>query len=201
MKLSLSPALRLADVADSCRYGALAFLNGVLGEWGKKELAAWLSGPYADVTRHARERISLANLTNPRTITPHVVNRVMREAHQEVVETLRTLSEPEGGVTFTFDALDSFVVRCEDADGVEGFVPTATPRMRLADRVLSLIAVDYLARPEDYEERLAVCTRCAIIGFDAAARARGVCRVHSASGIRFKSSPSLVAEEALAVAK
>jgi hypothetical protein len=208
----LLPAdVRNVDVAESCRYGALAFLNGTLAAWGKPELAAWLGGAYHSVTRFAREgldveaRVSSLSASvsasasstaplpsggipsNARKVAPYAIERVMKEAHDEVLDTMRLLSEPDGGVSFAFAALGGVLVaRCKDTDGDFGWIPVAPTRMRLADRVLSLIAVDYLARPEDYEERLAICSTCSVISFDAAARSRRLCRVHSGSGIRFK---------------
>jgi hypothetical protein len=184
----------VADVADSCRYGAISFLNGVLAAWGKPELAAWLAGPYRDVTRYAREALDLAatrTVVARRSIAPYAIDRVMREAHDEVLAVLRTLAQPDGGIAFAFSALGgSLVGRCRDDAGDPGWIPVSPTRMRLADRVLSLVAVDYLTRPEEYESALAVCATCRVVAFDSAARARSLCRVHAGSGIRFNGRPS-----------
>jgi hypothetical protein len=51
--------------------------------------------------------------------------------------------------------------------------------MRLTDRVLSLIAADYLLRSEDYETALFTCSACGITAFDAARVETGVCRAHA----------------------
>jgi hypothetical protein len=56
-------------------------------------------------------------------------------------------------------------------------VPTSDAR-RLADRVLSLVAADYLARPTDYDTDLSVCMTCKTVEFDAVSRARGICHRH-----------------------
>jgi hypothetical protein len=126
----------------------------------------------------------------------------MREAHDEAIEVLRQLAEPEGGVSFAFGAVDSLVEHTFDGstEHEASWVPLAPSRMRLADRLLSLLAVDYLTRPEDYESKLFICSRCTLVGFDAAARARGLCRVHAVSGIRFKSDapPSMAGRTASA---
>jgi len=194
----LPSGVRVNDVADSCRYGALAFLNGVLAAWGKRELAAWLSGPYRDVTRFAREGLDLSarrEASGRRKISPYAIERVMKESHEEILATLRSLALPDGGVSFAFAALGgALVTRCVDDEGEIGWVPVSPMRMRLADRVLSLVAVDYLARPEDYEEALAICSTCHVVAFDGAARGRSLCRVHSGSGIRFKERPSEIPE-------
>jgi hypothetical protein len=194
----------MSTLADSCRYAALAFLNGTIGGWGKKELGAWLAGPYADVTRRSPTPSELPPASvgprSTRELAPYAVCRVMREAHDEAVEVLRELAERRDqdgrGVSFAFGAVDTLVEHTFDGslDSVASWVPLAPARMRLADRLLSLLAVDYLSRPEDYESQLFVCSRCTLVGFDAAARARGVCRVHSVSGIRFKSDAAPAVE-------
>jgi len=196
---ALPQGVHVEDVADKCRYGALAFLNGVTTAWGKAELAAWLSGPYRDVTRFAREALDLAAVRNEsirKKISAYAIERVMREAHEDVLVMLRTLTAPDGGVGFAFSALGGALVsRCRDDFGESGWIPVSPMRMRLADRVLSLVAVDYLARPEDYESDLAICATCKVVAFDRTARSRGLCRVHSGSGIRFNSRPSIAIED------
>ena len=188
-RIVLPPGLVIAQVADACRYGALAYLNGVLAEWGKRELGAWLCGTYAGLTRHSIAWPAPPEVTGLARVLPtYAVNRVMREAHDEVLDRLRTLRNPEGAAMFVFDSLGGLVERCEDAHGDAGWLPIASARMRLADRVLSLVAADHLTRPEDYETGLSVCATCRVVSFDAAARARGLCRVHSASGICFRDS-------------
>jgi hypothetical protein len=52
--------------------------------------------------------------------------------------------------------------------------------MRLAERVLSLFAADYLLRSEDYEQGLFTCAACDELHFDASRRSSGVCRAHEA---------------------
>ena len=58
-------------------------------------------------------------------------------------------------------------------------MPVAQPRMRLTDRVLSLVAADYLLRSEDYETALFTCSACGLTAFDAARAQLGVCRAHA----------------------
>lgn len=190
----LPSGVRVGEVADKCRYGAITFVNGVLSAWGKPELAAWLAGPYRDVTRFAREALDLAarrTAGERRSIPPTTIDRIMKDAHEEIITTMRALAQPDGGVGFAFSALGgTLVVRCRDDDHDTGWIPVSPTRMRLADRVLSLVAVDYLARPEAYESELAICGICKVVAFDAAARARGLCRVHAGSGIRFNGRPS-----------
>ena len=147
----------------------------------------WLMGTYSSLTQYASP-YSLrrcGELARPvpllRELDARMVDRVIRSAHDEVVATLKSTYETEGGASFAFTMLASgFVARCEDKGRVAGWVPTTQAR-RLADRVLSLLAADYLSRPEDYEVDLGVCTQCNAVEFDAIARVRGICQRHSNS--------------------
>jgi hypothetical protein len=170
-------------IADACRVTALAFLNEAL-HWGKAELAMWLMGPYGQLTqyvspfssRRSGEHVRTAPLM--REIDARMVDRVIRAAHDEVMSTLSRIDETEGGASFAFTMLAAgFVARCEDRGQVAGWVPTSDAR-RLADRVLSLFAVDYLSRPGHYENDLSVCRICKAVEFDAVSHDRGVCHRH-----------------------
>jgi len=185
--LTLPETMGTLAVADACRTSALAFLNEA-EHWGKAELAMWLMGPYAQLTQYVApvaQRKSGEFVARPvpllREIDVRMVERVIRSALDEVTATLRRVSETEAGASFAFTMLSAgFVARCEDAGRVAGWVPTSDAR-RLADRVLSLLAVDYLTRPSDYETELAVCTQCRTVQFDASARMRGICARHGNS--------------------
>ena len=50
--------------------------------------------------------------------------------------------------------------------GARVWVPVDLPRMRLTDRVTSLVAVDYLMRPQDYEHNAVVCIECGKTSFE-----------------------------------
>ena len=52
----LPAGLSGADMARSCRETALQFMNEA-SRWGKAELAMWLEGPYALVTRYAKKEV------------------------------------------------------------------------------------------------------------------------------------------------
>ena len=170
-------------IADACRETALTFINDSWC-WGKAELAMWLMGPYAQLTQYilptAIRRNGLYWCPVPllRDIDAHVVERIIGNARAEIAETLRRMTDLEGAASFAFTMLWSgFVARCEDKSRTSGWVPTTEAR-RLSDRVLSLFAADYLARPADYEAELSVCTECKAIDFGVELRARGVCHRH-----------------------
>lgn len=169
-------------VAEDCRDAALMFLNES-ERWGKAELAMWLMGPYsrivrasADVPRKSGEHRRPFPLL--REIDPRMVDRVIRSARDNVLAVLQQTAHTDGSADFAFEMMSSgHVARCEDCYGTSGWVPTTEPQ-RLADRVLSLIAVDYLTRPMDYETLLSICPRCGTVDFDEVANMRGECSRH-----------------------
>jgi hypothetical protein len=174
-------------IANACRATALAFLNESL-HWGKAELAMWLMGPYGQLTQYvspfsrraAGEQARTAPLL--RDIDARMVERVIRTAHEEVMSTLARMADPEGSASFAFTMLAAgFVARCEDRGRVAGWVPSSDAR-RLADRVLSLLAADYLSRPGDYENDLSVCHICKTVSFANGSQEHCACPRHG-SGI------------------
>jgi len=187
--LTLPSQTSALGVAASCRDAAMVFMEDSLG-WGKGQLAMWLMGPYGQITQytHAIERVTQSG-RYPRVQAPllreidaRMVDRVISSARDEVIARLAQMLDGEGEPAFVYDMVSlGFVVRCEDARQIEGWVPSSTAR-RLADRVLSLFAADYLVRPQDYESDLAVCRKCGLVEFDAIARARGICSRHG-SGV------------------
>jgi len=181
--LTLPEQLDALSVAEACRVTALAFLNESQ-HWGKAELAMWLMGPYGQLTQYMSpgSRRRNGELARPapmmREIDARMVDRVIHNAYEEVLSTLKNLQESEASTSFAFTMISAgFVSRCEDRGHRAGWVPTTEAR-RLADRVLSLLAVDFLTRPSDYETDFSVCSQCKAIEFDSVARARGICHRH-----------------------
>lgn len=166
-------------LAAACRETALAFLNDS-PYWGKAELSMWLMGPYAQLCSYVP---AISRSDDPRSSRPfsllsdidvRMVGRMIQAARTEVLETVQHLAAVEGGTTFGYSMLSSgFVARCEDGGHVAGWAPTTVAR-RLADRVLSLIAADYLTHASVYETQFALCSHCGIAEFDSMSRARGV---------------------------
>ena len=51
---TLLPGIRVSDVADACRSAALGFAWSAHHGWGRRELARWLVGPYAQAAAATR---------------------------------------------------------------------------------------------------------------------------------------------------
>jgi hypothetical protein len=179
--LTLDVSTSAAAIARDCREAAMEFMNDS-HRWSKAELGMWLTARYSMVTKHASKDAGGATWPVPllRDIDARLIERIMQSARSEILETLRSISK-DGSASFVLRALIAgTVIRCEDAGGQPAWAPTGDVP-RLADRVLSLFAVDYLARPGDYETQLAVCAQCGSISFDEDLRTRAACEEHATS--------------------
>ncbi|MEO8877130.1 MAG: hypothetical protein ABI461_16170 [Polyangiaceae bacterium] len=187
------------DVAEACRSAAIDFLDGVRDGWGQRELAAWLVGPYHQLSIlrcSADERAAVLTTplpdsgvlrsATPKRVAEQDVDKAMRSARKEVLRVIERFSANDPAAeTFVWRVRNrGGLARVEDENGVFGLVPNEGPTQRLVERVLSLIAADYVARPLDYEDRVAICTTCKTISFDEVARAAGDCGAHRGSGMR-----------------
>ena len=193
---SLFQGLTVEHVADACRSAAIAFIDGVGSGWEKGDLARWLVGPYHQLSMlriplgdmRASEASGVFPTAHRGSVSVDDVVRVMWEARDEV---LRTIDEFERGdaqperFVWRLQSRGVFA-RIEDELGAHGLVPNESVSQRLADRVLSLIAADYIIRPFDYEDRVAVCRNCGAMTFREEARAERDCGQHRDSGERLR---------------
>ncbi|MBX3228590.1 MAG: hypothetical protein KIT84_08050 [Labilithrix sp.] len=170
-----------AEVARVCRETAVQFMNES-ARWGKPELAMWLAGPYAIATRHVKKEEGpnlLGGTPLIKEIDIRVVDRVIRAARTEVHQALAQVCADQSSAFVLRALIAGTVTRCEDGLREPAWAPVRGASMRLADRVLSLFAVDYLVRPGDYETDLSICASCSSITFDAYARRRDYCSLHA----------------------
>lgn len=169
------------EIARQCRETAVQFMNES-STWGKAELAMWLAGPYALLTRHVKKEEGptlMGDAPLLKSIDVRVVDRVIRAARAEVHEALMQVSADQSSAFVLRALIAGTVMRCEDADRAPAWAPVGGASMRLADRVLSLFAVDYLSRPGDYESDLSVCATCSWTSFEPSPRRRGYCSLHA----------------------
>ncbi|HEY1956949.1 MAG TPA: hypothetical protein VGH28_15115 [Polyangiaceae bacterium] len=165
------------ELASACRQAYMRLVVGAHVGWGKVELARWLTGPYKELAVRSatwsEPPPSLA-VTNDTSLTDDRISAVLEGMRRDVLVVLRELMHPAGVSALAKLAFDTGLV----AQGGDLVLPLARARMTLVDRALSLVAVDAITRPEDFEHSLFVCERCGQPTFDVAARPRGVCRVH-----------------------
>ena len=202
---SLRPILPIAmsplAIADGCRDAALAFCRGVCTGWTKRELAAWLKGPYAAVA--GLVDVSIAppiDAPPPSTIPPAM--GLLADDH------IRSLLEPAWRSAMS--CMDSLCIGDADRYVDEAFrrgslvealtvrgelmlVPMHRGRLRLAQRVQSLLLADYLHRADDYVPDAGYCEACGVFLLGAAARQTLRCAAHRRqSGIVLKDGPGVV---------
>ena len=172
----------------------LAILRGIGAGWGKREVAKWLAGPYRALTSLATEpeapedSRTFRRLPTSLSVDATRLDDVLRAAKEDLLATLILAAPPDSDVRFSTRAVTAgHVVRTRDAGGRGGWAPVDAPGMLLADRIASLVSVDYLMRPADYLALLSVCGLCQAVSFDAQVRVRGQCAAHgprSKSGTR-----------------
>ncbi|MGH7280076.1 MAG: hypothetical protein ACRELY_01010 [Polyangiaceae bacterium] len=191
----------VADVADACRSVALEFVRGVRHGWAKEELATWLVDSYHPLSLL---RLSRAEIESRRTARqgsgifptarssgpvyePDVV-KIMWEAREEALGAVHAFEHGDPSAETFLWRLQSrgTLARIEDERGLRGLVPNELASQRLADRVLSLLACDYVSRPLDYQDRATVCRKCGSISFRDGARQIRDCGEHGIfeSGVR-----------------
>jgi signal transduction histidine kinase len=115
-------------------------------------LSGWLAGPYREATSFGPRRTpsqrpddSLGARPTPGTDIPALVTTAKSSV-------LSALVAAQRGIDEFLQHLPPIVhvEPAHDAYGNNGFVPVDEANMRLVDRVLALLVVDYLTRPNDY---------------------------------------------------
>jgi hypothetical protein len=165
------------DLADLCRSAGLSFLANAR-DWDKRMLAEWLECRYRSLVVGASERARSKReaASEAPSVPPETLTQILNAAHADVLRQLRQLvaapSSLDAGRAFIST---NVVTRCIDDTGVSGWAPIAHRSSRLADRVMSLFAADFLVRPWDYEYDLTICKDCETVSF----ADEGCCRARS----------------------
>ena len=199
----LMRGFRVVEVADACRSVALDFVRGVRHGWAKDELAAWLVDSYHPLSllRLSRAEIDArranghgsgifpAGKSSGPVREPEVV-KIMWEAREEALGVIHAFEHADPCAETFLWRLQSrgTLARIEDESGTSGLVPNELAPQRLADRVLSLLACDYVSRPLDYQDLATVCRKCGSISFREGARETRDCGEHGYfdSGVRVR---------------
>ena len=136
-------------VAAVCRSAFLLFVRHS-GNWGKGDLADWLTNHYAKATC-LDEEPAPSERKPGQSVQPDALHWLMRKARVDVIQRVEELLEHGEDAPFLSRfALYGYVVPVRDAAGVEGFAPTKACAMTFADRVVSLLAADFLTCPQQY---------------------------------------------------
>jgi hypothetical protein len=169
--VQLAPGRSVRDVSHACRSAALAFA-WCAKAWQKRDLARWLTGPYANaiaVTNGISITTTKRFVGGPRArIDDDSIRSLLDRSHQQLLSLLRSVQAWKGEAGFAKSMVDAgLVIGVIDYDDSSlGFAPVSVPEMRLVDRVRSLFIADYLTSPSDYAS-FRVCTACEGATFDA----------------------------------
>ncbi len=189
--MQLPDGVAVTDVAARCRGAVLMLLESEspVGDhgarqppWGKQELAQWLTGPYRWPTSFAKPReIGMPPSSRRMPIPVDRLEELLADTRSEVQAAFARVAESTD-ISFSYAAIHGgFIERCQDDQGTKGWVPVDRQGMRLSERAISLIAVDYLVRPGDYLGLISVCKECSRVSFDALCRVKQACHRHRAS--------------------
>ncbi len=155
--LCLTAHVTAASIAEASRDAWLVFIEQSDG-WSKAELMLWCGALYAPVARFAEVDGYEAD-DDYRFVDRQFVERMIETARARALEVLSSFALPRARLAFSRAMHDEgAVTRCKDQFGGIAFAPTPATDS-LVDRVLSLIAADLFARPEDFEGE-AVCSGC-----------------------------------------
>jgi hypothetical protein len=145
----LPPETSVLRVAAACRSAFLLFVRQS-GNWGKREVAEWLMNHYASAICLGEEPAPSERKPG-QSVQTEALRSLTRTARLEVLQCAQELLEHGEDATFLSRfVLQGYVVRVRDAAGREGFAPTRKRAMTFADRVLSLLAADFLTSPHQY---------------------------------------------------
>jgi hypothetical protein len=139
----LPRGLEILDVADACRKAAIELVT--ITDTSQRAVAEWRDGLYGSL-------VTIIEPAPPRApLRAYEVIEMPAFARAYVLGVIRGMAREPHDVAFTVAAMqDGWIERCCDSFGRPGWVPVDRPNMRLSERVLSLVAADYLVRPDEW---------------------------------------------------
>ena len=191
---TLLPGIRVADVAYACRSAALAFAWSAHNGWGRRDLARWLVGPYAQAVAATRTlpgsgvRAAVVRCA----IDEDTIEGLLAATHAEIIEMLRGIwSWKNDAAAARARVGEGLVAGIVDEAFELGFAPVDNVRMRLVERVRSLFVADYLTCPSDYAA-FAVCDDCDGATFDSGLHHEDCMRPRSQTVLRHRAVRQVV---------
>ena len=150
--LVLPLGVEVRSVALECRSAALALLRG--SAWDKRQLATWLVSRYRPLASFAKPEAGEEGPVSAPAASSGGANvgalpGVIREARQRTLDAIQAALALE--TCIPVEQLGN-VARVQDLLGERGWVPVDRPRMRLSDRVVSLVTAHRLTLPSEFGE-------------------------------------------------
>jgi hypothetical protein len=117
-------------------------------------LSDWLAGPYREATSFGPRRTPSQRPNDPLRARPTPgtdipIPDLVTTAKNLVISALGAAQRGIDDLLLYLPPI-VHVEPAHDANGRHGFIPVDEANMRLVDRVLALVVVDYLTRPNDY---------------------------------------------------
>lgn len=147
--IALPGRMAVQDAAEASRRAVRAFLAM---EPDELSLSGWLAGPYREATSFGPRRTPSQrphDSVDPRLLPGTDIPNLVTTAKTLVNS---ALGAAQRGIDDLLQHLPPIVhvETAHDAQGSHGFIAVDEANMRLVDRVLALLVVDYLTRPSDY---------------------------------------------------
>lgn len=151
------------------RSAIAAFLRGTATGWSKRDLATWLMHHYSpclasDAAVHPDGRLIAATRAGSGgRVNDESLELTILGARSAALRLLADLGSPLASALTKDARVNGFVVGQRDRLGSVRWAPIGRSRMRLADRVSSLLVADYMNAPSDYATAT-FCRSCSEIG-------------------------------------
>lgn len=149
----------IGEVTKAGRLSALEFSIGVARGWAKRDLAEWLGGSYRSLVEResplregpASEGSPVSSARGvPAALAEATLRAVMLDTRSRVLDFFIETSFAKREIANAF--LDAGYVRAAGGHDAPGFLAVDLPKMRLCERVLSLLVADFLTHPAHYED-------------------------------------------------
>jgi len=147
--VALPKLVAVHDAAETSRRAVRTFLAI---EPDELSLSGWLAGPYREATSFGPRRTPSQRPHDPLGAGPTAGTDIPDLVTTAKSLVISAIGAAQRGVDDLLHHLPPIVhiEPAHDAYGNHGFVAVGDANMRLVDRVLALLVVDYLTRPNDY---------------------------------------------------
>jgi hypothetical protein len=146
---ALPPGILVGDIAETSRLALVAFLRQEGGTGEGLQLASWLFGPYLDALEIGRASVvEESSLVIDDVLHNETAAAAVAKTTRAIERVLLAFSEDPDPSIATRLVERRVVEDVVDERGSSGFVPLGEAWMTLGVRVLALVGVEMLTRPE-----------------------------------------------------
>jgi hypothetical protein len=189
--LPLPAGVSVHEIADRCRRGVVEFVTGTAGGWSPVDLDLCYRSASGSFARPSRSQGALALAA-----VEGLFETSLMEAADVVRQLLASCATPRLHAFVKHAVERGFVVGAQDENGALGHVPVDVAGMTLVDRVASLLAADFLTRPNDYRS-VSICEDCGGVSFEWTACDHEPCADSRESGVVCRDDGASVSHAAI----